>query len=129
MCHTARASATVSDLSFNSQGRRLSFSEEGPENTSGYTKVYIAKSLIEDISDLKVVFDGKQTEYTASLTDDSWLLYFTYQHSTHQVEIDLGELSISPFNQIPLEVIVMFGGVLVGVVALLIARAILVCID
>jgi hypothetical protein len=92
---------------------------DGPENTSGYTKVYIAKSLIEDIADLKVVFDGKQTEYTASSMDDSWLLYFTYQNSTHQVEIDLGELPINPFTKIPIEYVVI-GVVAISLVVLLI---------
>jgi hypothetical protein len=56
----------------------------------GYVNVYIPKSLINDISSLKAYLDGNQIEYTAESQSDCWLLYFTYQHSTHMVTINLG---------------------------------------
>jgi hypothetical protein len=83
------SNSTVTDLAFNSTSRELSFTVSGPSGTTGYVDAYIAKSLIEDISTLKVYLDGNQLNYSVTSQGDSWLIYFTYHHSTHEVIIDL----------------------------------------
>ena len=37
---------------------------------------------------IRVYLDGKQINYELSSTGDSWIISFTYQHSTHQVTIN-----------------------------------------
>lgn len=77
----------------------------GPSGTTGYVDVYIAKTLIGNIAEVEVKLNGEEINYTATSLDDSWLIHFTYQHSTHSVTINLGSIS-GPFIEIPIEVLV-----------------------
>jgi regulation of enolase protein 1 (concanavalin A-like superfamily) len=81
--------STISNLFFNSTSKALSFSVTGPSNTSGYANVYIAKGLIQDVSGVRIYLDGIKLDYSAISTEDSWLLHFIYNHSTHEVTVDL----------------------------------------
>jgi len=101
------SNSTISELAFNSTSRELSFTVTGPSGTTGYVNVYIAKTLIENIADVKVYLDGVQLNYTATSLDDSWLLHFTYLHSTHKVTIRLGDISF-PFIETPLGKVVIY---------------------
>jgi hypothetical protein len=83
------SNSTVTDLAFNSTSRELCFTVSGPSGTTGYFDAYIAKSLVGDISTLKVYLDGNQLNYSVTSQGDSWLIYFTYHHSTHEVTIYL----------------------------------------
>ena len=89
------SNSTISELSFNSASAELSFSVSGENGTIGYVNVCIPKSLIGDISSLKLFLDSNQIDYTAKSESDSWLLYFTYHHSSHLVTISL-KSSFSP---------------------------------
>ena len=62
----------------------------GPEGTSGYVEVAIAKSLVADIQTAEVTLNGTEIDYNTSSLDDTWLLYFTYSHSSHNVVVKLG---------------------------------------
>jgi len=95
------SNSTVSDLAFNSTSRQLSFTVTGPSGTTGYINVHIAKTLVDSIVDVKVYLDGLQLNYTATSLDDTWLLHFTYMHSTHKVTVSLGDIP-SPFIETPL---------------------------
>jgi hypothetical protein len=97
------SNSTLSELAFNSTSRVLSFTLNGPSGTTGYTNITIAKDLIEETTGLKIHLDGNQIDYTAVSTDASWLLHFTYQHSTHRVIVSLG----SPANSYPLYTVVI----------------------
>lgn len=109
------SNSTVSELAFNSTSRVLDFIVSGPTGTTGYTKVTMEKTLISDINDLKVYIDGSQTNYTATLTDTSLVLFFTYQHSTHQVVVSLGAASFIPPQIItPLSLIALALGLAVA---------------
>jgi hypothetical protein len=68
--------------------------------------VNIAKELISNIADLKVYLDGQQLSYTVASRDDSWRLYFAYQHSTHTVTVALGALQ-NETSQIPIYIIIV----------------------
>ncbi|HMK95064.1 MAG TPA: hypothetical protein VK536_06635 [Candidatus Limnocylindrales bacterium] len=83
------SNSTVSDLAFNSTSGQLSFTVSGPRGSTGYANVYISKSLINDTSNIKAYLDGNPISYTVTPTSDSWILHFTYHHSTHEITIDL----------------------------------------
>jgi hypothetical protein len=102
---SATSNSTMSEFAFNSNSKELSFRVSGPPETTGYVNVYIPKSLVSDISDLKVYVDGNLITYSNESQMDSWVVSFTYSHSVHKVTIDLSatfsEISKSPIDFIP----------------------------
>ncbi len=111
------SNSTVTDLAFNSTSRELSFTVSGPSGTTGYVDTYIAKTLIGDVSTLKVFLDDSQVNYVATSQGDSWLIHFAYHHSTHTVVMSLGEATSAPVK-----------GVSVGTIAIASAAAIAVIV-
>jgi hypothetical protein len=91
------SNSTVSAFAFNSTIQELSFSVSGPSNTTGYVDIYVPKSLINDVSNLKIFLDENPLPYSTESQSDSWLLSFTYHHSIHQVTINLGSASSPSF--------------------------------
>jgi peptidoglycan/xylan/chitin deacetylase (PgdA/CDA1 family)/PKD repeat protein len=83
------SNSTVSDLSFNSTSLKLSFTVAGPSGTTGLTNVTIAKTFVANVTNLKVFLDGNPLQYTTTETGDSWVVSFTYTHSTHYVMLAL----------------------------------------
>jgi regulation of enolase protein 1 (concanavalin A-like superfamily) len=94
------SNSTVSNLSFNSTSRELSFTITGPTGTTGYADVFIAKSLIQDSSSITVSLDENNIDYTAISTGDSWLLHFTYSHSAHNITINLANSTLIDITQL-----------------------------
>ncbi len=90
---SVNSNSTITEFSFNSESRELSFAVSGESGTTGYVNANIPKSLVNDISTLKVYLDSNQIEYSAQSQGDVWLLHFTYHHSTHSVDISLGSSS------------------------------------
>jgi hypothetical protein len=88
------SNSTLTELFFNSTSQELSFSVSGEPGTKGYVDVDIPKSLINNISDVKVYMDNNSIQYTAQSQGDCWLLYFTYHHSTQDVIINLGSRTL-----------------------------------
>jgi hypothetical protein len=86
---SVESNSTVSGLTFDTNSQTLSFSVSGENGTEGYARVTIAKDLVPDITQLKVRLDGVDYNYSAVSLDDSCLLAFTYNHSTHDVEVFL----------------------------------------
>jgi outer membrane protein assembly factor BamB len=84
------SNSTVSSLAFNSQSNTLSFTVSGPSDTTGYVDMQIAKNLVPDIANLKVNLDGSNLIYTATSNSESYLLHFTYTHSSHTITVNLG---------------------------------------
>lgn len=84
------SNSTVSALAFNSTSSELGFSVSGPEGTSGFVDLTIAKNLVENIAELRVYLDGVSLSYTTTSIADSWLLHFTYAHSVHSVIVHFG---------------------------------------
>jgi hypothetical protein len=87
------SNSTITEFAFNSTTQTLSFTASGPEYTKGYVTIYIPKTLITDISELKVYLDGTQIASNTESQTDSWVLSFTYAHSTHKIAIDLSAAS------------------------------------
>jgi hypothetical protein len=87
------SNSTISALAFNSTSEEIDFTVSGPSNTTGYADVYIPKSLISEVSNLRVFLDGTRISYNTQSSGDSWLVTFTYHHSTHKVTMDLNTAS------------------------------------
>ena len=83
------SNSTVTELAFNSTNQELSFTVNGPSGTIGYIDAFIVKSLVENISNVKVYVDNMQENFTVESLQNSWLIHFTYHHSTHSVRINL----------------------------------------
>jgi len=86
---SVESNSTITELFFNSTSSELSFSVSGEPDTAGYVKVTIAKSLVSSVQNVKVYLDGNQLDVAITSDEDSWLLSFTYMHSTHHVRISL----------------------------------------
>jgi hypothetical protein len=89
MVFFVESNSTVTALAFDSVSSELKFSVTGSSGTTGFVRATVAKSLVANGAGLKVYLDGDQLKHEAISNADSWLLYFTYMHSTHQVSINL----------------------------------------
>jgi hypothetical protein len=107
------SNSTISELVLNSGSKILSFTVSGPSGTIGCTIVTIANTLVEDISQLEVYLDGTQINYAVTSTDYSWLIHFTYQHSTHEIVMSLGSSQAKPLMTTPFEITIISGIALV----------------
>jgi hypothetical protein len=112
------SNSTVSAFAFNSTSRELSFTVTGASGTTGYIDMYVPKSLVSDVSSLKVYLDGSQLTYTSESQGDSWRIVFGYHHSTHQVAVTLGSLLPSLPNQTSLEQWIAYAAVTAAIVAI-----------
>jgi outer membrane protein assembly factor BamB len=88
------SNSSISELAFDTTDWALSLKATGPNGTSGFTKVIVAKSLVANSSNIQVYLDNKQTEFHVSSIDESWLITVTYEHSTHTLVVDLGANAI-----------------------------------
>ncbi|MGD0644018.1 MAG: hypothetical protein ABSA75_03840 [Candidatus Bathyarchaeia archaeon] len=100
------SNSTLSEISFNSTSRELSFAVSGPSGTTGYASVYVAKSAINDVSGLTVKLDGNQIAYTTESAGDSWLISFSYHHSTHEVTMNLSSTQSTSITEILVGIII-----------------------
>ncbi len=96
-----QSNSTITNLSFNSTSHQLAFTASGPSGTYGLTKVTIAKSLVEDATAFSIALDGNQLEFSIESADDSWVLLFSYHHSSHQVVIGLTPNALIALNNAP----------------------------
>ena len=119
------SNSTLSGLSFDSETKDLSFSTSGPTGTTGYVNVIIPKSLVADISTIKVFVDETAISYTSTSQTDSWTISFTYQQSTHQLRLGLDEPVMQSIG-LPVDLTVIIGAVLVVTVALAVVVVLLV---
>lgn len=95
---SVESNSTISSLAFNTTSSELSFTASGSSGTSGYVKVTVAKSLVADVTSIKVYLDNNQTSYSIESAGDSWLLTFNYTHSTHEVRVDLSTIVVPEFS-------------------------------
>jgi len=93
------SNSTVSGFYFDSASNQLSFTVSGPSGTNGFVDLYVSKSVVSDVSNLKVSLDGNPLNFTTSSQGDSWHISFSYHHSTHTVNISLGSPKAKAPNQ------------------------------
>lgn len=90
---TLNSNSTITQFAFNSTSNQLSFVASGDKGTTGYVEIYIPKTIINDISQLKTYIDNKQVSFSSESKGDSWLITFSYSHSQHTITIAMGDAS------------------------------------
>ena len=83
------SNSTVKEMSFNTTSVTLTFKVSGENGTNGYTKAYIAKTLVPTFTGSTVSLDGKNMNFTITETADYWVFEFIYHHSIHQVAVNI----------------------------------------
>lgn len=125
------SNSTVSDLAFDSASSALSFSVTGQSGTTGYVDVCVAKTLVADPSIIQAYIDGNPVNYTVTSVDDSWILHFSYHHSSHDIEFSFNSHTTSsssptsePAPELPQEtlLIVVASLMAVAVMAFMLVR-------
>jgi hypothetical protein len=111
------SNSTISELTFNSTSKTLTFTVNGTTGTTGYTNVTIAKTLIKDISELKIYLDGNQINYTTTSTEYTWVIHITYHHSTHKVVMILSSLHANSSSTVSPEATTIFIGIIIVIIA------------
>jgi PKD repeat protein len=86
---SVESNSTISEFAFDTNNWKLKFTATGPNGTMGYTKVTIAKSLVANITNVRIYLNNSKIEFSVTSTDNSWVLSFSYSHSTHELGIDL----------------------------------------
>lgn len=88
-CFSIASNSTVKALTFNSTCKELCFEVSGEKGTIGYIEAIIPKNLLKEGNSIKAYIDGEQVEYEISSTENSWICFFNYSHSTHQITLKL----------------------------------------
>jgi hypothetical protein len=86
---TVTSNSTITQLDFKSETSELSFVASGETGTHGYVTVNIPKTLISDISTLRVYLDNNEVTFTSAQDSDAWIITINYSHSTHNIVMDL----------------------------------------
>ncbi|MCW4000971.1 MAG: DUF2341 domain-containing protein [Candidatus Bathyarchaeota archaeon] len=86
---TIVSNSTVTDFAFNSTAGTVGFTVSGPSGTSGFVNLTLAKSLVEDVTNLKIYIDSNQTSFNVTGNGFYWMISFAYNHSTHSVLVVL----------------------------------------
>jgi len=121
---SVNSNSTVTGFFFDSNTSQLSFTVSGNTGTTGYVNVNIPKSLVNDASTLKVCLDDAQIDYSCESQGDSWVLYFTYNHSSHVVDISLDSNSeLTAVGELSLDVVTVL--TLMAVLAVVIGGLVL----
>jgi len=112
------SNSTITELAFNSTSKTISFTANGKTGTMGYTNVTIPKTLIENITELQIYIDGEQIDYVVTATEYTWIIHFTYHHSTHRVSILLSSTNASsPAYEPPYEATTILSEILAVTIA------------
>jgi parallel beta-helix repeat protein len=94
------SNSTITLFNFNADTQEITFNVSGPSETTGYVKIYISKTLFQNVTEATVYLDGEQIDYVTSSTNDSWILYFVYSHSTHHVSVKIASTVVESPNSI-----------------------------
>lgn len=116
------SNSTLSAITYNSTSREFSFTVTGSEGSLGYVDAHIAKSLVGDARNIRIYVDDDQTNCSITSTDDSWILAFSYTHSTHNVIIDLHSAMITGRPDLPLIYLIPVVAAIALVVGIAITR-------
>ena len=88
---TVNSNSTITQFAFDSASNQLSFVASGESHTTGYVEIYIPKTLLSDITQLTATIDNKQVDFDSISQGDSWLITFTYSHSSHTITMTIGQ--------------------------------------
>ncbi|MBT0160859.1 hypothetical protein G4O51_12840 [Candidatus Bathyarchaeota archaeon A05DMB-2] len=85
-----RSNSTICRIRFIALQRTISFNVTGADGTLGFCNLTIPNTLVQDLwqGNFTVLVDGTEPFIMNNWTDDTnTYIYFTYQHSTHEVII------------------------------------------
>jgi len=91
---TVQSNSTVSNFAFNQPAKEISFNVTGEAGTVGFCNVTIPKQLLLG-EPWTVLVDAQPATFTQTENDTHTMLYFTYGHSTHRIQI-IGTWVIGP---------------------------------
>jgi hypothetical protein len=118
---SVESNSTVTDLGFNSETDQLSFSVSGASGTTGYAEIYVSKNLVNDPSKIQASIDEVPADFTVSSTKDSWILYFSYHHSSHNIVFNLSKAENLSVPEIPPTALPIIIVTLIAAASLLVA--------
>ncbi len=113
---TVTSNSTITQLDFKSETSELSFVASGETGTKGYVTVNIPKTLISDISTLRVYLDNNEVTFTSAQDSDAWVITISYSHSTHKIVMDLSNTQ-NQSNQQSIPWTIICGGVATAIIA------------
>jgi len=93
-CVLVESNSTVSDFNFIQANKEISFNVIGLGGTTGFCNVTIPKALLIGEPWL-ILIDGMPIPLTVTENSTHAMLYFTYAHSTHKIQI-MGTWVIGP---------------------------------
>ena len=87
------SNSTISNFNFNETERSINFNVSGPDASKGYCIVKIPNNLTQELGqgNYTVLLDGEPLQFEDWKDIEDTYIYFTYQHSTHQVTIIIPE--------------------------------------
>ncbi len=83
-----QTNSSLTAFSFDSNIPQISFYVTGPEGTTGYVRLTIAKTLMPNADQIQVYLDGNLINREVTSNGDLWQVTFTYHHSSHQITIN-----------------------------------------
>ena len=83
---SVESNSTVSNFAFNQPDKEISFNVTGLNGTIGICNVTIPKQLLRG-EPWTVLVDAQPATFTQTENDTHSMLYFTYGHSTHRIQI------------------------------------------
>jgi hypothetical protein len=121
---SVESNSTVTGLTFNASNSQFSFTVTGTTGTTGYVSATISKTIIPNYNSIQVLLDGSQIASSIASNADSWVITFSYHHSSHQVTIGQAQAANNP--RAPADESFLFIGV--GAVAVLLVAVLIVLI-
>jgi nitrous oxidase accessory protein NosD len=112
------SNSIISDFRYSPENRTISFYVSWRKDTKGFVEIQIPKSIGD--WRLEVLFDGKPIHFNESRGKDFVSVYFTYEHSRHEVVIRSKPEEIPSEQGYPYAILaVVAAGILLFIAALI----------
>jgi peptide/nickel transport system substrate-binding protein len=86
------SASTVSNFAYNASKNELTFALSGETGTTGHARIVVPSGLVGDLSKLTLKVDGLAKDFQVSQVTGGWAIDIAYNHSAHQITVNLGEL-------------------------------------
>lgn len=113
------SNSTITNISYNSETRQLSFGTNGTSSTTGYLYVSIPKTLTGDGNAVEVRMDGNLQAFASESRDDVWVISCLYTQSAHTFTVQVPQEAVFSPAETPWVAIVAALVVIVVVIAIL----------
>ncbi len=91
---TTICNSIISDFQFDGEHKRIRFNVTGSDGTAGFCRVTVPMNILKANAThpWKVLVDNIEINYTKAEKGNHTLIYFTYTHSTHKVQMTVEKL-------------------------------------